>query len=97
MACGLFIGHSNGEKAAAFPVEHAHLCRMTRSLSQGGSVPFRYPRGAQITSATPPSTTIAYRACGNSGRSNQTVSIRAFVLHRLGVSVHPFTKSQRTW
>src|ERR671936_73104 len=36
-----------------------------------------------------------YRACGNSGRSNQTVSIRAFVLQILGVRSHPFTKSQR--
>ena len=42
-------------------------------------------------------TSFPYLACGNSGRSNQTLSIRAFVLHRLGVSVHPFTKSQRTW
>ena len=38
-----------------------------------------------------------YLECGNSGKSNQTVSILAFVLHRFGVCVHPFTKSQRTW
>jgi len=38
-----------------------------------------------------------YRVCGNSGRSNQTLSIRAFVLQILGVWVHPFTKSHRTW
>ncbi len=38
-----------------------------------------------------------YRACGNSGRSNQTLSIRAFVLQILGVRIHPFTNCQRTW
>jgi hypothetical protein len=38
-----------------------------------------------------------YLVCGNSGRSNQTVSIRGFVLHRFDVWVHPFTKFQRTW
>jgi hypothetical protein len=40
---------------------------------------------------------MAYLACGNSGRSSQTESIRAFVLHRFEVWVQPFTKFQRTW
>ena len=53
--------------------------------------------GCGVSSAWAGAVSQGYLVCGNSGRSNQTLSMRAFVLHRLDVRVHPFTKSQRTW
>ena len=65
-----------------------------RSLSNRKPKP---PNSLLIQDKTFYSLQRVYLECGNSGKSNQTVSILAFVLHRFGVCVHPFTKSQRTW
>ena len=63
--------------------QRSSTCSKLVSIPKGGGAQLEVRQG--------------YLVCGNSGRSNQTVSIRTFVLHRFDVWVHPFTKFQRTW
>src|SRR5262249_25995549 len=71
-----------------------HSCGLCGSASRR---PVRYCHSFATRATRFIGQCVPHRGCGNSGRSNQTVSMRVFVLHRFDVWVHPFTKSHRTW